>query len=147
MVMKGAVLPKHIPVNNYELIIVGLPPILFTQVSGLEDETESVNLPDRTRASGGNSGPIEFTALSFEHHTTELAALELWRRQGKDPVDPLYKKVGTLIKRNISGELVTTRSLFGLWITKRKDADLDLANEGEPAMIEWTLSADKVESI
>lgn len=147
MVMKGSVLPKHIPVNNYELIIVGLPPILFTQVSGLEDETETVDLPDRTKASGGNSGPVEFTAMSFEHHTTELAALEIWRRQAKDPVDPLYKKVGTLIKRNISGEIVTTRSMFGLFIKKRKDADLDMANEGEPAMIEWTMSADKVESI
>ena len=39
------------------------------------------------------------------------------------------------------------RTLTGLWITKRKDADLDLGNEGEPAMIEWTFSADSVASI
>ena len=147
MAMKGIVQAKHIPVNNYQLIIVGLPPILFTQISGLEDETETVDLPDRTKASGGNSKPIAFTGMTFEHHTTELAALEIWRRQGLDPVDPLYKKIGTLIKKNISSEVVTTRTMFGLWITKRKDADLDLANEGEPAMVEWSFSADKVESI
>lgn len=145
--MKGAVLPKHIPVNNFELIVIGLPPILFTEVSGFEDETEKVNLPDRTVASGGNRKAIEFTAMSFEHHTIELAALEFWRLQGSDPVDALYKKIGTLIKKNISGEISRTRSLLGLWITKRKDADLDLANEGEPAMIEWTFSADSVLSI
>ena len=104
-------------------------------------------MPDRTVVSGGNTKAIEFTGMSFEHHTTELAALEFWRREGVDPVSRLYKKVGTLIKRGIEGNVVTTRTLFGLWITKRKDADLDLANEGEPAMIEWTFSADKPESV
>jgi len=147
MVMKGSVQPNHIPVNNYELIVVGLPKILFTTIAGLEEETEQVDLPDRTKASGGNSTPVEFAATSFEHHTTELAALEFWRNEGLDPVSALYKKVGTLIKRGINGNVVTTRTLIGLWITKRKDADLDLANEGEPAMIEWTMSADKLESV
>ncbi len=147
MVMKGSVQGNHIPVNNYELIVVGLPPLLLTAISGLEEETEAVDLPDRTKASGGNSKPVEFTATSFEHHTTELFAMEFWRREGLDPVTVTYKKVGTLIKRSIDGELGTTRTLIGLWITKRKDADLDLANEGEPAMVEWTFSADKLESI
>lgn len=147
MVMKGAVLPGHIPVNSYELLIIGMPPILFTEVSGFEQETEKVNLPDRTVASGGNEKPTEFTAKIFEHHTVELAALELWRREGIDPVTPTYKKVGTLIKKNIHGQITTTRSILGLWITKRGDSDLELANEGEPAMIEFTFSADKIESI
>lgn len=147
MVMKGSVQPNHIPVNNYELFIVGLPPILFTQVSGLEEETESADMPDRTVVTGGNTKAIEFTTLSFEHHSVELAALEIWRRQAIDPVDPLYKKIGTLVKRGINGEVATTRTLIGLWIKKRKDADMDLANEGEPAMIEWTMSADKPESV
>lgn len=145
--MKGSVEPNHIPVNNYELIVVGLPKILFTTISGLEEETESVDLPDRTSASGGNSKPVEFTATSFEHHTVELAALEAWRREALDPVSALYKKVGTLIKRGIEGNIVSTRTLIGLWVQKRKDADLDLANEGDPAMIEWTMKTDKLESV
>lgn len=148
MVMKGSVQPNHIPVNNFELIVVGLPAILFTEIAGLEDETQTVDLPDRTRASGGNdTGAKEFTAMMFEHHTVERAALELWFKQGRDPVDPLYKKIGTLIKRNIGGQVASTRTLTGLWITQRTDPDLDLANEGEPAMIEWTFSADSVESV
>lgn len=147
MVMKGAVQAGHIPVNNYELLIVGMPPILFTEISGLEQETEAVNLPDRTVASGGNEKPTEFTAQMFEHHTVELAALEIWRREGIDPVTPTYKKVGTLIKRNIHGEIKSTRTLIGLWIKKRSDSDLELSNEGEPAMVEWTFSTDKIESV
>lgn len=147
MVMKGSVQPNHIPVNNYELIIAGIPKILLVTLAGLEDETEAVDLPDRTKASGGNAKPLEFAGTTFEHHTIELAALELWRLEAVDPVTPLYKKVGTLIKRGIEGNVVTTRTLTGLWIMKRKDADLDLANEGDPAMIEWTFSADSVLSI
>ncbi len=147
MVMKGSVQPNHIPVNNYELIVVGLPPLLLTQISGLEEETEGADMPDRTHVSGGNTKPVEFTMMSFEHHAVETAALEVWRREGIDPVTPTYKKVGTLIKRSINGEIASTRTLIGLWVKKRKDADLDLANEGEPAMIEWTMRTDKLESI
>lgn len=143
MVMKGSVKPNHIPVNNFELIVIGLPPILFTEISGLEDETQTVDLPDRTKASGGNdTGAKEFTGSMFEHHTVERAAMELWFKQGRDPVDPLYKKAGTLIKRDISGAVASTTTLVGLWVTKKGTPDLDLANEGDPAMLEWTFSAD-----
>lgn len=147
MVLQGAVQPGHIPVNNYELIVVGIPPIVFTTISGFEDETEAVDLPDRTKASGGNQKPVEFTATSFEHHTAERAALEFWLREGRDPVTPTYKKVGTLIKRDIHGNVASTNSLTGLWIMKKKGPDLDLANEGEPALIEWTFSADSVQPL
>lgn len=147
MVAKGSVLPNHIPVNNYELIVVGLPQILFTEISGLEDQVEQVDLPDRTRATGGNSLPTEFTAMMFEHHTTERAALEVWFAEGKDPVSPTYKKTGTLIKRNLSNEVVTTNTLTGLWISQKVGPDLELSNAGDPAMIEWTFQADSVEPV
>lgn len=147
MVMKGSVQPGHIPVNNFELLVIGLPPILFTEVSGLEQETEKTDMPDRTVVSGGNVKASELTAKMFEHHKVEVAAMELWRREGVDPVSPTYKKIATLIKRDIHGEIASTRTITGLWVTKRVDPDLDMANEGDPAMIVWTLSADKIESI
>lgn len=147
MALKGAVQPGHVPVNNFELIIAGLPPIFFTQISGLTDETESINLPDRTVASGGNSLPLEFTAMSFEHHTVERAALLLWQAEGVDPVSKTYKKAGNLIQRNIHGDIVSTRTLTGLWIKSSQTSDLDIANEGEPSMLEWTFSADSVKLI
>ena len=145
--MKGTVQSNHIPVNNYELQVQGLPAILFTTISGLEQETEAVDLPDRTKASGGNVKQFEIAATSFEHHIAETAALEAWRQEGKDPVSPNYKKTATLIKRGIEGTVDSTRVLTGIWIMKRKDADLDLANEGEPAMIEWTFSVDDAETL
>ncbi len=144
MTIKGVVNPNHTPINNFKLIVVGLPPILFTKISGLEEETDKVKMPDRTLVSGGNVNHTEFTALSFEHHTVEHAAMKLWQKQGQDPVDPLYKKVGTLIKYGIDGKVASTRTLMGLWVTKSKEADLDLEDEGKPAMTEWSLSADKV---
>jgi hypothetical protein len=147
MVMKGAVQPDHTPKNNFELIILGLPPILITEFSGLEQETESAEMPDRTVVSGGNVKATEHDIKTFEHHAVETAALELWRREGIDPVSPTYKKTGTLIKRSISGAIASTRTVTGVWIKKRTDDDLELANEGEPVMITWLLSIDKIESI
>jgi len=142
MVMKGSVQPNHAPKNNFELIVVGLPPILFTEVGGIENEIEFVDMPDRTQASGGNTKGSEFPVKLFEHHTVERAAMDLWFAEGKDPVNPTYKKVGTLIKRGIDGSVVSTQTLIGLCIKKRKTDDLDLANEGEPAMVEYTMWAD-----
>jgi len=149
MVLKGAVQPNHIPVNSFELIVIGLavPTIFLTEITGLDQETEKVDLPDRTVASGGNKKALEFTAMSFEHHTEELSALEAWRQEGVDPVTPTYKKTATLIKRGIEGQVLTRRALTGLWIPQRKDADLDVANEGDPAMVEWSFSADDVDTV
>lgn len=147
MVLKGSVQPGHIPVNNYELIIEGLPSILFTEISGGDRETETTDLPDRTKASGGNEKTVEKTAMMFEHHVVERQAMEAWRQEALDPVTATYKKTGTLIKRDISGEIASTQSWIGCFVTNRKDPDQDMANEGEPAMIEWTLSVDKIEDI
>lgn len=147
MVLKGSVLPKHIPVNNYELLVEGLPPLLFTEVSGADRETEKVDMPDRTVASGGNEKASEVTCMMFEHHAVELQALQAWRQEGQDPVTTTYKKTCTLIKRNISGEVATTQTWIGAWPTNRKDPDLEMANEGDPAMVEWTLSVDKIEDV
>ena len=60
MSIKGAIQSGHAPRNKYRLIMVGLPPLTPTRVSGLESDTEAVELPDRTTASGGNEGIITF---------------------------------------------------------------------------------------
>ena len=145
MVMKGTVQPGHIAKNNFELIVVGLPPFIITEFSGLEQETESSEMPDRTVVSGGNVKATEHDIKTFEHHLVETAALELWRREGIDPVSPTYKKGGTLIKRNIHGEVASVRIVQGIWIKKRTDDDLEMANEGEAVMITWSLSIDKID--
>ena len=62
MPLKGLIDPDHIPVNKYELNIVGMPTIVFTSVSGLETEVAAIDLPDRTKATGGQPTAAELTA-------------------------------------------------------------------------------------
>ena len=144
--LKGLIKPDHIPVNKFDLIVVGIvvPRIRFVTISGLEEEIQSVDMPDRTTASGGNTTPVEFTGAVMAHHILEQAALEAWYKEGQDPVSPFYKKVGTLLLKSISGRIFRTFSMSGLWCQKRVTPELDMANEGEPALIEWTFKADEM---
>lgn len=144
MGLKGTIKPDHINVNKYQFAVVGILPLIFTKISGLEEELDVVNLPDRTRASGGNSQPIEFTAMQPAHHTGEVAAMEVWFLEGHDPVLPTYKKPVTLSILSGSGGIVRSYTVLGVWPSKRKTPDLDMSNEGEMAEIEWTFQADSV---
>lgn len=140
--MKGAIQPDHIPVNNFELLVLGLPPLTPTEISGLEDELQTVDLPDRTTASGGNRGPTEFEIMLPMHHLLEQAAMEAWLIEGQDPVLPGYKKVGTLIHKSLSGTVLRTYSLVGAYTNKRTLPDLEMENEGEIALVAWNIKVD-----
>lgn len=142
--MKGAIKPDHIPVNKYQLLFIGLPQLTPVEISGLEDELQTTELPDRTRASGGNRGPSEFTIKLPMHHLVEQAAMELWFLSSQDPVSIAYKKAGTLIHQSISGITLKTYSLIGSFPSKRVLPDLEMKNEGEAALVEWTISVDDV---
>lgn len=142
--MKGAINQDHIPVNKYQLIILGLPPLTPTEISGMEDELQTTDLPDRTRASGGNRGPTEFTMMIPMHHTVERLACEAWYQEGQEPVVPSYKKAGTLIMKSLSGQNAVTHSLVGAFISKRTLPDLEMENDGEMAVVEYTVSVDDV---
>jgi hypothetical protein len=47
-----------------------------------------------------------------------------------------------LLNNSISRLNVRTWNLIGLFPTKQKTADLDMGNEGEMNVTEWTFSAD-----
>lgn len=142
--MKGVIQSDHIPVNKYTLSILGLVDLTPTEIGGLEDELETTDLPDRTRASGGDRGPTEITIMLPAHHTVEQAAMEVWFRESQDPVLPTYKKTLTLIMTSVSGNNDRSFTLTGVFPTKRATPDLEMANEGEMAGIEWTLSVDDI---
>ena len=142
--MKQVLLPDHIPLNDFQLIVVGGPPkIQFITIDGLEEELETVDLPDRTKASGGNTKAIEFTTTHPLHHVTEDLFLEGWFLESQ-LVSPLYKKAATLLVKSISGLTIKSFNLIGLFPSKRKTGDLDMANEGELHNKEWTFSADRM---
>ena len=142
--MKGKIKPDHMPVNKYELVVIGLPPITPVTVSGIEDELQTVDLPDRTKASGGNRNPSEVVITLPMHHLAEQAAMELWYAESQDPVSPTYKKIGTLIYKSLSGQSFKSYTLDGVFPSKRALPEGDMANEGEQANVEWTLQVDNV---
>jgi hypothetical protein len=145
--MKGEILPGHIGINHYELKVVGLIPLTFTEISGLENETTVVDLPDRTQASGGETLPSEFTAMMPSHHKTEMAIMDVWLQEGKDPVSPTYKKTATLLYKDIHGVVTMAREILGCFVSKRTDPDLEKANDGEMAATEWTFKADDIKPL
>lgn len=144
MGIKAVLKEDHIPVNKYQLLIGGIVALTLTKISGIEEEVDVVELPDRTKASGGNTKAGEFTAESPMHHDAEIAALEIWYVEGQDPVVLTYKKAATLVMTSGSGGKKRSYSLIGLWISKRKLPDLEFANEGEMAVAEWTFQYDTV---
>lgn len=145
--MKGAILPGHVGVNRYELLVLGAPPLVFHEVSGMESETPWIELPDRTQASGGEEGVGEFTVMQPMHHAVERAYMEAWLRAGRDPVLPEYKKVATMIWTNIHGDVAAVWSLVGLAVSKRATPDAEMANDGEMAAIEWTFKYDSMDPL
>ena len=144
--MKGDIKPDHIPVNKYQLLVLGtaVPFFTFTEISGIEEELQTTELPDRTVASGGNTGPIEFTAKCPMHHLDEQAALELWFNEGKDPVSSTYKKAASLVHMSITGKVLRTYTVVGVFVNKRALPDLAMDNEGEMAANEWGFKADEL---
>ncbi len=147
MALQGSILTDHVPVNSFRITITGVgasgQTFFFSDLSGIETEVEAIDLPDRTKASGGQTLPSEFTGKTPLHHAVERAALNTWFKEGQDPVKSTYKKTATLIHKTISGSKQGKYTIRGLWITKRKLPDLDTTNAGDIALIEWTFSLDK----
>jgi hypothetical protein len=144
MGIKQVLQADHIPVNKYTLIIAGMPNITFTKVAGLEYGIDIVDLPDRTRASGGNAQATEFTAEQPLHHTPEVSAMEAWFEENQDPISSTAKKAGTLVMTSGTGANLKTYSLTGVWPSKRKTPDLDFENAGDMAILEWSFQVDSI---
>lgn len=145
MGIKGKIKPDHIPVNKYMLILETLPLIMtLTNIGAIEEDLDRVDLPDRTRASGGNTKAIETTIKQPMHHSAEVAQMEGWFEECQDPVSINYKKVGSLLGISLSGETIRSYALDGVFLTKRALPEWSMENEGDMAEIEWGLSIDDI---
>jgi hypothetical protein len=142
--MKGVLNSDHIPVNNYALRVPGQPRFTFVTITGIEEELEAVDLPDRTAASGGHTKTIEFTATLPLHHRREARAMHRWYKDSQDPVDPRYKKNGTLVLTSISGMIVASFLLEGIFPCSKKTSDLEMGNEGEMHVLEYKFKGDRI---
>lgn len=142
--MKGEILPDHMPTNKFSLKVIGLIDLTALTISGLEDELQTVELPDRTVASGGNRAASEFEMGIPAHHGVQIAAMELWFRESQDPISPTYKKPCTLTMESLSGNSDRSYTLIGVFPKKRSTPDLDKADDGEMAVITWSMSVDDI---
>lgn len=141
--MKHVLLPDHIPTNKYSFVVAGLGgTITATSVGALEREIDKVELPDRTAASGGRTKPIEFEIKVPAHHLEEIALMDNWLEQAQDPVDPNYKKTGTLSMISISGLQRYVGTLIQLWAQKDATPELEMASEGDLAEKTYTMCCD-----
>ena len=132
------------PVSKYRLQPIGLPPILFTMVGALEQEMDTVELPDRTKASGGRDKPGDTDLKVPMHHTVEVAAMDGWWDEGKDPVTLTYKKPCTMAYISLSGLVVQVYTLTGCWLNKRATPDAELENEGDLAEMTYGMCWDDI---
>jgi len=148
MTLKGLIQEGHIPVNKFQLIFPGMPPLTVTKLGGLEEELEVAEMPDRTVHSNGQTKATELTIELMMHHVIEQQAMEVWYAMSKDPVLPGYKKDGTLLHLSVSvAGLPSVFALSGVFPKARKTPEMDMTNESDAAIVEWTLSVDDVSPI
>lgn len=140
--MKGTIQPDIMQVHKYLLQVTGLPPITYVEVTGLDFEIETTDLPDKTWATGGRTKPFEMEVVQPMHHSLEVAAMEMWWQENQDPVSPLAKKLATLIVFSQSRIQMRSIMLVGVGPTKKKWPDLKMEDEGKMADIKWTLKGD-----
>jgi len=141
--MKGLIQDDHMPLNKYILTANG-EDYVFTEVSGIEEELNTVQMPDRTVRSGGRTNTIEFTVMLPLHHVEEQSRMEAWFEQSQisgieNGVDPNYKRTGLLRAISLSGAVEAQWSLIQLFPSKRALPDFEMNNDGEMAQVEWTL--------
>lgn len=144
MSIKGVVLKDFVQVNKYLLSVTGLPPLVLTAISGIEEELQTTDLPDATKGSGGRTNPVEYDITIPAHHVVEQAAMESWFDECKDPVDPAHKKLAVLTLFTQSGNPLVSFTLPDTFPTKRALPDLELENEGEMAGFVWSMSSDEM---
>lgn len=142
--VKGSILANHHPRNKFTLLVPGLPALTIIEISGLEQETEAVEMPDRTMASGGVAKSLEFTVTTPGHHHVEQAAWEAWHVEGKDPVLPSYKKACVLSSISLDGKVTKSWFLSGVFVKKYSLESFDMKNAGELVTVAHLCSCDQL---
>lgn len=144
--MKANLNEDHIPINRFQMLVIGTIAPFFTVISlsGIQEELETLEMPDRTWVSMGRTGPVEFSMSIPMHHRDEQGAMELWFQESKDPILPTYKKPAVLTHTSISGGNTVSYVFTDLFPYKRELPSLELGADGEMAVITWHLKASVV---
>lgn len=147
MSFKGKVQANPIAQHSYQFLVVGMPPLVVTKVGSLEDEIETITLPDRTRHPGGEKPPTEIVITVPSHHTVEQLALELWWEECQHPISPNAKKTGTLVRYRGDGSIGRKFLCTGAFPMKHARGEGDMENADGYVAEDWTLSIDDVKAL
>lgn len=153
--MKGVLQEGHIPLNNFSLTVIGLigPQVLtLTAVTPIREEVETVELPDFSIASLGRTKNVEFTGSIPMHHRAEQIAMELWLQEARDDISVAYKKKAILSMESIGGfpneNTITDTDVSyvftDLFPVARTLPALDMGDDGNMAVVDWTFRASTV---
>ena len=143
MGIKNVLLENRIPQNKFRNVIQpSVGEITFISVGDLEEELDFVDLPDRTSRTGGRTKQIEFEVVQPMHHDIEVAAMEAWYTECKDPVSPDHLKIWTYTRIDLGDNPRRVTVLDNCSVMKKVESESDLDNDGDMATITWTIKAD-----
>ncbi len=143
MAAKGVIKGDHIPLNKFELAMLNrglLTRFTAIRISGIEEELDHVDLPDRTTRSGGRTKPGTIEMDLPMHDLLAQGIMEEWFAGSQDPVDPGYLRPCTAIFPSLTGQTIATYSLIEVFPIKRGVPQFEMGNEGEMAIVTWTLA-------
>jgi len=145
---KGTIGQDYVPTNACIFHVDGIPrAITCTTTGDLEQEIVSPDMPDNTSRSAGVTRPIEFDINVPMHHIYEIELLDLWHEQCLDLVSPLAYRTCVMTYTSHFGQMVLTVPLENTHISKRKLPGTDASNDGEMAVVTYTLKCDTVGKI
>ena len=149
--MKGTILADHYLKNRFTLTFTptggSSTTISPVAVTGWDEEIDTVDLPDRTRASGGVSQPVDITVRIPLHHEQDILVMDKWWDECHGAtVASTYKKSVILTHKKLSGATYA-HTWNGAFINKRTLPDLEMENEGEEVEVEYGFSVDDIEEV
>ena len=146
MAIKRVIQPNRVQRNKYAMKVPGLQDMVLTSIGSLESELDDNEMPDRTLVTGGREKPVEFDIMVPAHHKVAILQMEAWFTECKEPVTPTHKKIATIMFFREQGFDVPGLTYFleGIKVKKRATPEGELDNDGEMAVVTYTMTADEV---
>jgi len=118
--------------------------ITFTSISGLEQEIDAAESPDRTAHSTGIAKNVTLTVKCASHDDASISAMYEWYDECWGNVSEGYKKTGTLAFEDNRGIARKVYYLEGAWLKKFADDEAQMEESSKIHETEFSVSVDIV---
>ena len=132
----------HIGNYNFMVEIEGVTSGSFSEVSGLESETDIINFYDGNARLRKRPGPTKYTNIIFKRGFTNSEELWNWRKSVVDGT--VNRKSGSIIILDESKQEIMRYNFFEAWPCRWKSAVLDASDNGL-IVEELEISVEKIE--